>query len=192
MSEITEHPRDDAPIATAKHPAKAALSAREDAGSDIIGRSVTVDRPRQELYLFWRDFRNLPLFMTGIRRVEVDDAEHARWFVGRGGGTDQTFVWNTVILADRPDELIAWRTSDGTETLHEGSLQFRDAIGGRGAVVTATISYDQSGGRIGELIARILHRDPKVQARRDLRRFKQLMETGELATAAPPYAAPRA
>jgi uncharacterized membrane protein len=191
MSETTLHPRDDAPITTAKHP-KSTVAAREDAGSDLLGRSVTVDRPRRELYLYWRDLRNLPRFMIGIRRVEIDDPEHARWFVGQEEEAEQTAVWQTAILADRPDELIAWRTTDGTKTLHEGSLQFRDALGGRGTVVTATVSYDQGGGKIGELIARIFHRDPKLQARRDLRRFKQLMETGELATATPPYAAPRA
>jgi uncharacterized membrane protein len=191
MSTI-EPSRDDAPVSAAKHPAKAKEPSGEETGLDLIGRSVTVDRSRSQLYAFWRDFHNLPRFMTGVRRVEVDDAEHARWYVGQHGGQDQAEVWETAILEDRRDEVIAWRTTDGSKTVYQGRLEFQDAIGGRGTVVTATIAYDQAGGRFGELIARIFHRDPRIQAQRDLRRFKQLMETGEVATATPPHAAPRA
>jgi uncharacterized membrane protein len=159
------------------------------AESYLIGRSVTVNRPRSEVYGYWRDFTHLPRFMTGIRRVEVLDSQHARWIVG--GAEDQA-VWNTEIVEARSDALIAWRTMSGSQLLHRGQLEFRDAVAGRGTVITATISYQQAGGRIGELLARLFHRDPRTQASQDLRRFKQLLETGEIASAAAPHAAARA
>ncbi|HEY3731008.1 MAG TPA: SRPBCC family protein [Steroidobacteraceae bacterium] len=165
------------------------VTSDQEAESDLIGRSVTVDRPRSEVYGYWRDFTHLPRFMSGIRRVEVVDSQHARWIVGEA---DDQSVWETEILEARTNALISWSTSCGSHLLHRGQLEFRDAPGGRGTVITATLSYEQTGGRVGELLARLFHRDPRMQAYQDLRRFKQLMETGEIATAAPPDAAPRA
>jgi uncharacterized membrane protein len=192
MTETINHTTfGDAPLSTAKHPAPGADQFIGNAElSDLVGRSVTVDRPRDELYAFWRDFSALPRFMSGLHGVEVLDERRARWTVGQD--EESRAVWETQIMEDVPGSLLEWRTVSGNAVIHEGRVEFRDAVGGRGTVVTATLAYHQAGGALGELWGRLFHHDPRLQTRRELRRFKQLMESGEVATSEPPYAAPRA
>ena len=78
--------------------------------------------------------------------------------------------------------MIAWASTEGADIPNSGRIEFRDA-GDRGTIVTATIAYDPPAGIIGKVVAKLFQREPAIQARRDLRRFKQLMETGEIATA---------
>jgi uncharacterized membrane protein len=159
---------------------------------DVIGRTVTVDRPRAELYAYCRDLSNFPSFMSGVQSVAVSaDGRHARWAFTADKNKEES-AWDTDILVDEPGQTIGWRTTADSGIEHEGRLEFKDAPGGRGTLVSATIAYRQAGGKVGGLLARVFHKDPRVQTQRDLRRFKQLMETGEIATAQPPYAAPRA
>jgi len=184
MPDTRDDIRDDAPLTTAKHgaaldEAKAALV--EDRGDSLVGRSVTINRPRAELYAFWRDFARLPAFMENVERVDMLDERTSHWVVKAPGG--RTVEWDAVITEDRPGELIAWASTEGADVPNSGRIDFRDA-GERGTVVTATILYDPPAGLLGKLIARMFQREPAIQARRDLRRFKQLMETGEIATAA--------
>jgi uncharacterized membrane protein len=87
-----------------------------------------------------------------------------------------------VIVEDVPDELISWQSDAGADIANSGRIDFRDAPGGRGTLVTATIAYDPPAGALGKLVAKLFQREPRIQARRDLRRFKQFMETGEIAT----------
>jgi len=184
----------DAPLSSAKHPNPGASfelpPADASKGYDIVGRSVTVARPREQLYEFWREFSNLGRFLHHVRSVRSDDPVHARWEVGAEG--EDSVVWDSILIEDIPNELIAWRAEAGSQLAHEGRVEFRDAPGGRGTVVTATILYDAPGGKVGKLLSQLFHRDAKTQTRRELRRFKQLMETGEISTARPPHAAPRA
>lgn len=149
----------------------------------IVGRTVTIDRPRQELYDFWRDFTRLPQFMENLRSVELLGEDRSRWTIEAPGGSEVSFV--SRITEDRPGELIAWSSEEGADIRNSGRVAFRDAPGGRGTQVDLTIAYDPPGGRIGELAAKIMQREPNIQARRDLKRFKQFMEAGEIATAAP-------
>ena len=182
----------DAPLAQARDAdATAAPGAAPDTESDdtIVGRTVTINRPRSELYAFWRDFTNLPRFMENIERIEMLEGDRTHWVVKAPAGS--TVEWDSIVTDESPDERIAWSTTDDSSIRHSGSVEFRDAPGGRGTQVVATIVYDPPGGAIGKAIAKLFQREPKVQARRDLRRFKQLMETGEIATAPPPGAAPR-
>jgi uncharacterized membrane protein len=159
-------------------------------GDVLVGRSVTIDRPREELYAFWRNFENLPKFMHNILRVTALDATHSRWLVAAPAG--KSVEWPSAITVDEPGHMIAWESEEGASIRNSGVVEFKDSPERRGTVVTVTLSYDPPGGTVGQLIAKLFHKEPKIQARRDLRRFKQLMETGEVATAAPPYAAPRA
>jgi uncharacterized membrane protein len=180
----------DAPLTTAVHQkavAHEAAEARSWHEAAIVGRTVTINRPRSELYAFWRDFRNLAAFMENIKSVEVDDGLHSHWVVAAPGGAVQ---WTSVITQDEPDSLIAWESTDG-DIKNSGLIQFYDAAPGRGTLVSATIVYDPPGGDIGKLIAKLFQKEPKMQARRDLRRFKQLMETGEISTSEAGPAAPR-
>ncbi len=158
---------------------------RGKAGKDApVSRTVTVNRPRQELYDFWRDFTNFPQFMDNIRSVEKLDAQRSRWVIEAPAGTSVEFV--SRITEDQPGRLIAWESEEGADVRNSGRIDFLDAGPGRGTMVRATISYDPPAGAIGRAVAKVLQREPNVQARRDLRRFKQLMETGEITTSASP------
>ncbi|KRB81534.1 cyclase [Sphingomonas sp. Root710] len=177
--------RDDAPLTASKRgdaadEATAALV--EPKGDTLIGRTVTINRPRAELYAYWRDFAKLPSFMDNVVRVDVVDDARSHWVVKAPGG--KTVEWDAVITEEREGETIAWASTEGADVPNSGRIDFRDAPGGRGTVVTATIVYDPPAGVVGKLIAKMFQREPAIQARRDLRRFKQLMETGEIATAA--------
>ena len=173
---------DDAPTATSKQSGAASEftdTLVEGTGSAITARAVTINRPAAELYAYWRDLANLPSFMDNVVSIEALDATHSHWVVKAPGG--KTVEWDAVLTEDQPDHLLAWASEPGAEVPNSGRVEFRDA-GARGTVVTATIAYDPPGGAIGKLIAKMFQREPAIQARRDLRRFKQLMETGEIAT----------
>ena len=182
----------DAPLAQAKNPDARAFpdaGPETEANDTIVGRTVTINRPREELYRFWRNFENLPRFMFHIERIEVFDNGRSHWVVKAPAG--KQVEWDSVITEDRPNELIAWSTTDDAGVKNSGRIEFRDAPAGRGTEVAATIIYDPPAGSVGKAIAKLFQREPKVQTRQDLRRFKQLMETGEIATSQPPDAAPR-
>lgn len=176
--------QDDAPITTSKRSEKVADAGEmlvEPKGDSLVGRSVTINRPRAELYAYWRDFSQLPRFMENVVSVAILDERRSHWVVKAPAG--KTVEWDAVITEEREDELIAWASKEGADVPNSGRIDFRDA-GARGTVVTATILYDPPAGVVGKLIAKLFQREPTIQARRDLRRFKQLMETGEIATAA--------
>ena len=181
----------DAPPATAKdpNPAAAGLSPDSDDQSELIGRTVTINRPRHELYEFWRDFRNLPFFMENIESVAILDERRSHWVVK--GPVNSNVEWDSLIVDDVPGELISWRSAEGAYVSNSGRIEFRDASNGRGTVVTVTITYDPPAGKIGKLFAKLFQREPNMQARQDLRRFKQLMETGEISSAQTPMVVER-
>ena len=174
----------DAPPTAFKdpNPAAAGLSTNPDDSGDLIGRTVTINAPRQALYAFWRDFRNLPLFMENIESVQVFDERRSHWMVK--GPADSTVEWDSVIVEDVPGESIAWSTTDEAEVPNSGRIEFRDTTNGRGTQVTVNIVYDPPVGKLGKAVAKLFGREPNIQARQDLRRFKQLMETGEIPTSA--------
>jgi uncharacterized membrane protein len=180
----------DAPPATLKDPNPAAAGLAHDVDQDtLVERTVTISRPRADLYAMWRDFRNLPLFMENIESVAVLDGNRSHWKVKAPAGT--SVEWDSIITEDVAGEVIAWSTVEGASVSHSGRIEFRDSPNGRGTLVTAVIAYDPPAGAIGKAIAKLFQREPNIQARRDLRRFKQLMETGEISTSEPPLAAPR-
>lgn len=152
-------------------------------------RAVLINRPRQELYAFWRDFRNLPLFMENVKAVDVLEARRSQWTIAGPAGADIDLV--SEITDDVPGERIAWTSTEGSDVDHEGWVEFKDNAFGRGTEVRVFISYDPPAGVVGKVVAKVLQREPRVQARRELRRFKQLMETGEVSTSKAPDAAPR-
>lgn len=176
---------DDAPLAASKHPSAAIDTATESLlekrGDTMIGRAVTINRPRAELFAFFRYFTNLAHFMENVERIDVLDSKRSHWVVKAPGG--RTVEWDALITDEVEGEYLAWASQPGADIANSGRIDFRDA-GARGTVVTATLLYDPPYGVVGKLIAKLFQREPAIQARRDLRRFKQLMETGEVATAA--------
>jgi uncharacterized membrane protein len=189
---ISHTAHDDAPLSAAKNP-NASAENGEPAfrhGDTLIGRSVTINRPREQLYAFWRDFNNLPQFMHSVRSVAIKDGGRSHWVIEAPAG--KTVEWDSQITQDEPGRMIAWQSLEGASVRNGGRVEFIDSPDGRGTVVRVTLAYDPPAGALGKLIAKLFQKEPKVQARQDLRRFKQLMETGEVATARPPDAAPRA
>jgi uncharacterized membrane protein len=185
-----ENDLSDVPASTLKRKAAAEAGLPHAENEDqLVARSVSINRPRHELYDVWRDFRNLPLFMENIESVALIDATRSHWRV-RGPG-DSTVEWDSILTEDVPGEVLAWTSVEGADVPNTGRIEFKDSSNGRGTIVTATIAYDPPASKLGALVARMFGTEPKIQARRDLRRFKQLMETGEIPTSAAPEAAPR-
>ena len=152
-------------------------------------RAIMINRPREELYEFWRDHRNLPAFMENLKSVELLESGRSSWLIAGPGGSEYELV--SEVVEDRAGERIAWRCTEESEVDHEGWIEFRDNAFGRGTEVRLFISYDPPAGAVGKLVAKVMQREPRIQARRELRRFKQLMETGEVSTSRAPDAAPR-
>jgi uncharacterized membrane protein len=158
-------------------------AARTDLSRDreLTARAVTINRPADELYAYFRDLTKLPTFMENVVRVDDLGDNRSHWVVKAPAG--KTVEWDSVITQEVPGRSLSWQSEEGADVPNSGKVEFADA-GARGTVVTATIAYDPPGGTIGKVIAKLFQREPAIQARRDLRRFKQLMETGEIATAA--------
>jgi uncharacterized membrane protein len=152
--------------------------------ADLLGNTVTVGKPAQELYDVWRDFTRFPTFMENVERVERLDGERSRWTIkGPGGGSIEL---TTRITEDETGKAIGWASEPESEIATDGRVEFIDAPPGRGTYVRLTMRYDPPGGIVGKGVAKLMQREPKIQARRDLKRFKSLMETGEVATNASP------
>lgn len=164
--------RDDAPITASKD---------THADRALFAESVTINRPAQELYAFWRQSENLVQVMENIVSIEPLGPDRSRWTVKAPGGSDVS--WESVITKDVPGREIYWQSAEGADVANSGRIEFHEA-GKRGTVVRAVIAYDPPGGTIGKLIAKLFQREPRIQTRRDLHRFKQLMEAGEIATSA--------
>lgn len=160
------------------------LRDRDKSNHALVGKSVTVGKPRHEVYDFWSDFTRFPKFMDNVRSVEKLDGKRSRWTIEAPAGTKVELV--TRITEDRRGETIAWESEPESQIATTGRVEFLDSAPGRGTVVRLTMTYDPPGGLIGRGIAKLLQREPQVQARRDLRRFKQLIETGEVTTNASP------
>lgn len=182
----------DAPLTAAVGQRDVAHEVAEERGwreAALAARTVTINRPRAELYAFWRDFWNLALFMENIESVTPGDDRRSHWVVKAPAG--KTVEWDSVLVEEVENELLAWETVEGSGLRNAGRIEFRDGPPGRGTEVTATIVYEPPGGELGKLVAKLFQKEPKIQARRELRRFKQLMETGEISTAKTPDAAPQ-
>ena len=175
---------DDAPPTTSKRDDafdRARDTIVDAQGDTVVGRSVTINRPASELYGYWRDFGNLATFMENIERIDVLDRERSHWVVKAPAG--RSVEWKARVTEDEPGRVIGWTTEEGADVPNSGRVEFREA-GARGTIVTATLTYDAPLGTVGKIVAKLFQREPAIQARCDLRRFKQLMETGEIAVAA--------
>jgi uncharacterized membrane protein len=146
-----------------------------------VERTVTVMRPPDELYSRWRDFSRLPELMPHLESVTPIDATRSRW-VARGPGA-MKLEWDAELVADEPGRLIAWRSIGDADVDHAGSVRFTPAPADRGTEVKVLWSYAPPAGRVGGAVATLVGRGGDREVREDLRRFKQQMETDEVATA---------
>jgi uncharacterized membrane protein len=162
------------------------LLSRLGARVSRVQRSVTVARPRHEVFRFWRDFRNWPLFMERLEAVHALDDGHFRAVVkGRG---DKMMEWEIEVEGEGADEHITWIATYRSEVLFRANLKLKDAPGDRGTEVTLTMGAGVPGGPIPSLVMGVMLKNPDRTVRKDLARFKQMMETGELITSASPSA----
>jgi uncharacterized membrane protein len=139
-----------------------------------VDERVLINRPREELYRFWRNLENLPRFMAHLESVERITETLSRW---RAEGPAGTIVeWNAEIINELPPERIGWRSIEGSDVVSAGSVHFEEA--GRSRTrVRVRLQYSPPGGKAGAAIAKLLGRDAATEIRRDLQRFKQLIES---------------
>lgn len=148
----------------------------------VIERSVTIQKPRQEIYRFFRNFENLPRFMRHLESVQVHNGR-SHWRAKAPGG--MSVEWDAEILEERPGDLLRWRSLPGSDVAHFGSVRFSDAQNGKATEVTVHLEYVPPAGSIGQVLAKLLGDDPETEVEEDLHQLKDMMEKG---TAAQPSA----
>ena len=152
-----------------------------------VERSLTINRPPEELYRFWRDLANLPRFMKHVESVQVKDNRHSHWVVKAPLG--MTVEWDAEIISEIPNELIGWRSVGSGDVDHAGSVRFEPSANGQGTHVRVMLQYDPPAGPVGVAFANILGEDPGHQIEEDLYRLKEVMETAKSSAAALPSSA---
>jgi uncharacterized membrane protein len=146
----------------------------------VVQQSFAINCPAPELYEFWANLEQLPRVMPELLSVTMLDHRRSHW-IARGpvGGRTE---WYADIINDIPNELIAWRTIEGSNLVSAGSIHFEPGPVGRGTTVRVKLQYDPPGGKLGAALAWAFGDSPSQVLREGLRRFKQLMETGEIPT----------
>lgn len=153
---------------------------QDSAVSVHIKKSITINRPAEELYQFWHEFQNLPQFMNDLESVQITGEKRSHWVAK--GPAGKRIEWDAEVTEDQPNELIAWRSLEGSEVENSGSIRFEPARGKPGTVVRVEIEYCPPAGLLGATFAKFLGAEPKQQLHENLHRFRQLMETGEIIT----------
>jgi uncharacterized membrane protein len=143
-----------------------------------IRTALTVGRSPEEVYRFWRDFDNLPRFMNHLEAVRITGERTSHWKAKAPIG--MTVEWDAEIIEDRPNELIVWQSLERADVENSGSVRFSPAPGNRGTEISLEMRFHPPGGVVGAKLVKIFDEVPKTQMRNDLRRFKQVMETGEV------------
>jgi uncharacterized membrane protein len=145
-----------------------------------VERSISVYRPVDEVYRFFRDFKNLGRFLSHVKDVRETDENHSHWFVRGPGGME--LEWDAEIIEERPNELISWRSIGSPDVESAGSVRFEKAPGERGTFIRVSLNYLPPAGALGAAIAKLFGEEPEKQIKDDLRRLKQVLEAGEIAT----------
>jgi uncharacterized membrane protein len=145
-----------------------------------VEHAVTVLKPAVEVYRFWRDFENLPQFMTHLIDVDTTADRKSHWVAK--GPLGLKVEWDAEIIVDIPGEAIGWKSLDGSDVDTAGSARFRELPHGRGTEVRVTMKYDPPLGKVGRAVAKLFGAAPEQQIREDMRRFKQILEAGEIPT----------
>lgn len=145
-----------------------------------IETSIAIDKSTEELYAFWRDFTNLPLFMKNLESVSQLDPTRSHWVAKGPAGA--RVEWDAEIYNEKENELIAWRSLENADVVNAGSVRFQAGPEGRGTFVRVTVNYNPPAGKLGTNLAAILGAEPARLIKEDLRRLKQTLEAGEIAT----------
>jgi uncharacterized membrane protein len=140
-----------------------------------VERSVVIQRPREELFRFWRNLENLPTFMSHLRSVTQLGGDRSRWVVSAPAGS--TVQWDAEVYNEQEPDFIAWRSLQGSDINHAGSVHFSPAPGG--TEVRVELNYEPPAGKLGSAIARFFGKEPEQQVDYDLHRLKRIMESGD-------------
>jgi uncharacterized membrane protein len=147
-----------------------------------VEESITILRPPEQLFRFWRDLANLPRFMHHLESVQPTGGKRSHWVTK--GPLGRRFEWDAEIITERENELIGWRSVEGSSVDTAGSVHFTRAPGDRGTEVKVVLKYEPPAGKAGAAVAWLLGQAPGQQIHEDLCRFKQIMETGTVPTVA--------
>lgn len=145
-----------------------------------VEKSITVGLSPEEVYRVWRDFENLPRFVRGLESITSRGANVYHWTVK--GPTGAKYEWDAEIYNEIKNELIAWRTINGSDVANAGSIRFQKAPRDRGTYVHVTVNYNPTAGKLGQLFAKLTGKEPEQLIAQNLHRLKQFLETGEIAT----------
>ncbi len=155
-------------------------SGNDERNGIVVERAVSVLRPAAEIYAFWRNFDNLPRFMAHLQSVTVTGDNRSHWVTK--GPLETRLEWDAEITEERPNELIAWRSLPDAQVENAGYVAFKQAPAGRGTEVAVSLMYNPPAGALGAAFAKLFGKDADAEVREDLRRFKEMMEAGEVAT----------
>ena len=156
-----------------------------DESSDVarevhVETSIAIDKTPEELFAFWRDLKNLPLFMRNLESVTETDELNSHW-VAKGPG-NMRVEWDAEIYNEKENELIAWRSLETADVVNAGSVRFQPGPEGHGTFVRVVMNYNPPAGKVGTTLAQLLGAEPAQLIKEDLRRLKQIIEAGEIAT----------
>lgn len=155
-------------------PAYSALGKELHAQNVNIRTAITVNKPRHEVYAFWRKLENLPLFMKHLESVEQTDTTHSEW-TAKIPGVPSSISWKAEIVREREDSLLSWESLPGADIENAGKIEFWDS-GERATLIHATITYRAPLGKAGEELARIFNRTFERMVQEDLENFAKIME----------------
>lgn len=157
-----------------------ARAGQHGSGAVRVRKSLNINRTPEACYRFWRDFENFPSFMQHVDEVRAIDATRSHWRVRAPLG--HQVEWTAEIVSDIPSQQLGWRTLPDSAIEHAGVVRFAPGIGGRGTRIELDLSYRTPLGKAGAQLAKLFGEEPSQQIDQDLRRFKQLIETGEIPT----------
>jgi uncharacterized membrane protein len=145
-----------------------------------IETSIAIDKSAAELYSFWRDFENLPRFMRNLESVTETSELESHWVAKGIAGA--RVEWDAEIYNEKENELIAWRSLENADVVNAGSVRFQAGPEGHGTYVRVALNYNPPAGKAGATLAQLFGAEPSQLIKEDLRRFKQIMEAGEIAS----------
>lgn len=148
-------------------------------GQPVEARAaVTINRTPADVYAYWRDLERLPTFMAHLDSVTARPDGTSHWVArGPGGGHVE---WDATLVTDEPERRLSWASVPGSGVDNAGSVEFRPAPGDRGTEVRVQLQFRAPLGALGSTVARLFGEHPQQQVADDLRRFKQILETGEV------------
>jgi uncharacterized membrane protein len=161
-----------------KHSPQASIPAGD---GTKVEESITINRSSEELFAFWRQFENLPQVMSNLESVERIEPNRYRWKAK--GPLGSSVSWEAEVISERANELIGWRSLQGSEVDTAGSVHFVRSPDGRGTQLRISLKYNPPGGKAGAIVAWLTGSSAQQQIRADLQRFKERMESGQMAMA---------